>query len=133
VQGTTTIPSNARLAQEVTQLVKAGHAGDNMNDALTEYIKLNNVKILIGEWIPFGANLIANLNEKLGSVSRVKTGLFTTLVDEMPEGTCFQHSAADIGSKVSVVGHEVSTFCNFVADIRFEEDADIIQVAPIIS
>ena len=84
--------------------------------------------MVVGEWIPFGANLIANLNEKLGAVSRVKTGLFTTLVDEMPDQTCFRQATTSIGSKVTVVAHEQSTFCNFVADVRFEEEEDIIQV-----
>jgi len=122
------INSNAQIGREVCELVKAGYAGDNVKDMLTEVIKLHYVKILVGEWIPFGANLIANMNEKLGAVSRVKTGLFTTLVDEMPDTTTFRQPENEIGSKVSVVGHEASTFCNFVADIRFEEDENIIQV-----
>lgn len=44
------------------------------------------VHLLVGEWIPFGANQIVALNDKLGSTERVKGGLFTALVDQNPSG-----------------------------------------------
>ena len=36
-----------------------------------------------GEWVPFGENQVLALNEKLGSMERVKGGLFTALTDEV--------------------------------------------------
>ena len=37
--------SNASIGKEVQELVKAGYAGDNVKDELTEFIKLHHVKV----------------------------------------------------------------------------------------
>ena len=38
----------------------------NIRDELSEAIVLSDVMALVGEWIPFGANQIVALNERLG-------------------------------------------------------------------
>lgn len=37
-------------------------------------IILSNVHAIVGEWIPFGANQIVALNERLGSMDRCQVG-----------------------------------------------------------
>merc|ERR1712166_1181278 len=105
-----------------------GQAGTNITDTLDSIVHLDGVRILVGEWIPFGANLIANLNDKLGSVEKVKHGLFTSLVDEMPDTTRFAQPPSTSGSKVMVLEYHSCTFVNFTADVRFEEDAKVVQI-----
>ena len=38
-----------------------------IKDELDENLRLNDVRLVIGEWIPMGANQIVALNDKLGS------------------------------------------------------------------
>ena len=45
-------------------------------------ITISNVTILIGEWIPFGANQVVELNMKLWSNERCQGGYFTAQVDD---------------------------------------------------
>jgi hypothetical protein len=51
------------------------------------------VQIYVAEWIPFGANQIVSLNERLGSLDRCQGGLFTSMVDKNPTDTQFQVAA----------------------------------------
>ena len=54
--------SNAHRAHE------CGVSDSNIRDELDEAIVLSDVMSLVGEWIPFGANQIVALNERLGYV-----------------------------------------------------------------
>ena len=63
----------------------AGASG--IQDELSEAIQLDTVRIMVGEWIPFGSNQIVALNEKLGSADRCQGGMFTGSVDEESGGT----------------------------------------------
>ncbi len=56
-------------------------------------LPLSHVHIYVGEWIPFGANQIVSLNERLGSLDRCQGGLFTSMVDKNPTDTQFQVAA----------------------------------------
>ena len=38
---------------------------------------INQVRLLISEWVPFGSNQIVALNEALGSSDRCSGGMFT--------------------------------------------------------
>lgn len=56
--------SNKHRAHEI-----AG-AGDNINVETSEAVTLKNVHAMIAEWIPFGANQIVALNERLGALDQ---------------------------------------------------------------
>ena len=118
---------NTTIAEHAVNFIKA-HDSDNIQDDLDEVLKAHGVSVLISEWIPFGSNQMANLNDKLGSVERVQGGLFSALVDDMPEGTRFEHSVTSKGHMIKIVDYELTEFVNFTADIFFEEDEGIIQI-----
>ena len=99
-----------------------------MRDDLDEIIKANHVRVIVGEWIPFGANQISNLNEKMGSVERVQGGLFSAVVDDMPQSTRFQHSVTATGNLIKVLDYDLAGHVNLTADIYFEEESGIVQV-----
>lgn len=84
------------------------------------------VKILIGEFIPFGANHIFAMNDKLGSTERVQGGLFTAVVDTDPSET--QFSLEPGLTSVSVLEFSLSSYLNFEAEVNFPEDEGIKQI-----
>jgi|EP01047_Picozoa_sp_COSAG01_P020406 hypothetical protein len=51
---------------------------------------MENVSVLISEWVPFGSNQIVALNERLGTADRCQGGLLTAKVDSDPAGHAFQ-------------------------------------------
>ena len=53
-------------------------------------IVLSNVHAIVGEWIPFGANQIVALNERLGALDRCQGGLFSSLIDKYPTELNFE-------------------------------------------
>lgn len=53
-------------------------------------IVLSNVHAIVGEWMPFGANQIVALNERLGAHDRCQGGLYTSLVDRHPTELVFE-------------------------------------------
>jgi hypothetical protein len=96
----------------------AGASG--IQDELSEAIQLDTVRIMVGEWIPFGSNQIVALNEKLGSADRCQGGMFTGSVDEDSGGTKL---ALPPGStSVRILDYDETTFINFEAEINFPED-----------
>jgi hypothetical protein len=102
----------------------AGASG--IQDELSEAITLDTVRVMVGEWIPFGSNQIVALNEKLGSADRCQGGMFTGAVDEDSGGTKL---ALPPGStSVRILDYDETTFINFEAEINFPEDEGIIQV-----
>lgn len=84
------------------------------------------MKILIGEFIPFGANHIFAMNDKLGSTERVQGGLFTAFVDTDPSET--QFSLEPGLTSVSVLEFSLSSYLNFEAEVNFPEDEGIKQI-----
>ena len=58
--------SNAHRAGE-----SAGGAS-GIADELDEVVVLKNVHVLVGEWLPFGPNAIADVNDRLGAYDRCK-------------------------------------------------------------
>ena len=48
------------------------------------------MNLLVGEWIPFGANQIVALNERLGAYDRCKGGMFTSKPDTDPTGNSLE-------------------------------------------
>lgn len=51
-----------------------------------QVITLNSVSIIVTEFVPFGANQIAQMNTNLGTADRVQGGFFTALIDAESTG-----------------------------------------------
>ena len=102
----------------------AGASG--IKDELDENIILKQLNIIVAEWIPFGANQIVALNEKLGSTDRCQGGLFTGELDSDPTSTSFQVPPGL--TRVGVLDFNELKFLNIEAEINFPEDEGIIQV-----
>jgi WD repeat-containing protein 35 len=100
--------------------------GTTIRDDLEELIVLSEVRLLVGEWVPFGSNQIVALNDRLGSPERVKGGLFTQLVDDHPTDT--QFSIEPGMTEVHVVDFDLTSHVNFEAEINYPEEEGIIQV-----
>jgi len=98
----------------------------NIRDELSEVLTLNDVNIMIGEFIPFGANHILSLNMKLGSTERVQGGFFTALVDDDSGGTKFEVPPGL--TKVTILDYSITEYVNLEADIYFPEDQGIVQI-----
>lgn len=99
--------------------------GSTIRDELEELILLKNPFIVIGEHVPFGINQIVNLNEKLGSVQRIKGSLLTNVIDEEPTTTTFQSDSNY--STVWVEKFDLTRYVKFSAQVRFPEDNEIEQ------
>lgn len=100
--------------------------GDNIKDELDELIILSDVKILIGEWIPFGANHIVLLNTKLGSAERVKSALFTQEIDTDCVSTSFELPSGL--TQVFVRDFDSAGYINFDAALMYPEAEGIRQI-----
>lgn len=98
----------------------------NIRDELSEVLTLNDVNIMVGEFIPFGANHILSLNMKLGSTERVQGGFFTALVDDDSGGTKFEVPPGL--TKVTILDYSITEYINVEADIYFPEDQGIVQI-----
>ena len=62
----------------------------NIRDELDEAIVLQKVEVCVAEFIPFGANQIIALNEKLGALDRCQGGFFTSMIDKDPTNVKFE-------------------------------------------
>lgn len=112
--------SNAHRSSE------CGASAANIRDELDEVLTLNSVSIIVTEFIPFGANQIAQMNSNLGSSDRVQGGYFTALIDGESSGTKF---AVEPGlTTVKVLDFTATKHVNFEADIHLPEDEGIVQV-----
>ncbi len=112
--------SNAHRASECAV------AAANIRDELDEVINLNNVSVVVAEFIPFGANQIVQINGNLGSVERVQGGFFTALIDSDSGGTKF---VVDPGlTSINILDYTMTKHINFEAEIRIPEDTGIVQV-----
>lgn len=99
---------------------------DNIRDRLDELIILDDTRLMIGEWIPFGANHIAALNEKIGARERVKNALFTQVIDQDPGGT--ELMVMPGLTQVFVRGSKPGENVSFDASIMYPEDDGIEQI-----
>lgn len=97
-----------------------------IKDELSFAIVLSNVRVMVGEWIPFGPNQIVTLNDRLGSLERCQGGLFTSELDDSPTSTCL-HLSPGL-TKIAIVDFEFESFTNFEADIHAPNDDGIVQV-----
>lgn len=98
----------------------------NIEADLNEAVSLGNVHALVGEWIPFGANQVVGLNERLGALDRCQGGFFTSLVDENPTDTAL--STPPGTTLVNILDFDFVNFINFEAEINYPEDEGVVQV-----
>lgn len=112
--------SNAHKADQCRQGVNA------IKDELSFAIVLSHVRVMVGEWIPFGPNQIVSLNDRLGSLERCQGGLFTSELDLAPTSTRLQLTPGL--TKIAIVDFEFDSFTNFEADIQVPNDDGIVQI-----
>uniref|UniRef100_A0A7S4NNK8 Uncharacterized protein n=1 Tax=Guillardia theta TaxID=55529 RepID=A0A7S4NNK8_GUITH len=111
--------SNAHRAYESA----AGKS--DIKDEYNEVISLGEVRVLIGEWVPFGDNSLASLMEKLGCQDRVQGGFFSDVIDSFPMEERLETPPGLTG--VRILEFDLLNFVNFEADIHFAEDEGIVQ------
>jgi WD repeat-containing protein 35 len=99
---------------------------DKIADELTEYIILGGVRLLVGEWIPFGSNQIVALNERLGSGDRCMGGMFTPALDTDPDSNRLDLPTGL--TEVKVLDSHNTRHINLEAIINLPEDEDIVQI-----
>jgi WD repeat-containing protein 35 len=99
--------------------------GSNIKDELNEVIVLGDVRLLIGEYIPFGVNHIVAFNTKLGSFMRVKSALLTQVIDNDPGGMQFE--IPPVMTEVLIKKFDKNDFVDFEASIHYPEPPGIVQ------
>ncbi|KAG2781034.1 hypothetical protein Pcac1_g8975 [Phytophthora cactorum] len=97
-----------------------------MTKEAKQSIVLSQVHALVGEWLPFGANQISALNERLGAMERCQGGLFSSKLDLQPTETHFEVTPGL--TQVKILDFDAIRFINFEAEINFPESDGIIQV-----
>ena len=105
---------------------EAAEGESQLKDELDAQIILKDLTVLVGEWIPFGANQIVAINEKLGAADRCQGGLFTGELDTDPTATSFEVPAGL--TAVKVLDYNEVKYINIEAQINFPEDEGIVQV-----
>lgn len=99
---------------------------NSMAKAAKQSIVLSQVHALVGEWMPFGANQISALNERLGAMERCQGGLFSSEIDKAPTETSFNIRPGL--TQVKILDFDSISFTNFEAEINFPEASGVIQV-----
>uniref|UniRef100_K3WUM5 Uncharacterized protein n=1 Tax=Globisporangium ultimum (strain ATCC 200006 / CBS 805.95 / DAOM BR144) TaxID=431595 RepID=K3WUM5_GLOUD len=112
--------SNALRASE------SAHGHSMMIKDANESLVLAKVRALVGEWMPFGANQIAALNERLGSMERCQGGLFSSEIDRKPTETHFEVPTGL--TQVKILDFDLTDFINFEAEIHTPEEEGVIQI-----
>jgi len=95
----------------------AGH--DNLRDELSEAVHLSYVSVMVGEWVPYGANFMLQLNQRLGSLEPCQGGMFTALQDKNPMSTNFKVPPGL--TNVDIIDFSLARFVNFESEISFPE------------
>lgn len=109
-----------------SRAAESAHGHSMMFKDAVESIVLGHVRALVGEWMPFGANQIAALNERLGAMERCQGGLFSSKIDEHPTATHFKVPPGL--TQVKILDFDATNFINFEAEINFPEDDGVIQI-----
>ncbi|CCI44978.1 unnamed protein product [Albugo candida] len=89
-------------------------------------IILSDIVALVGEWIPFGANQISALKERLGAMERCQGGLFSSQIDEHPTKTYFEVPPGL--TQVKILDFDSINSINFEAEINFPQEEGIVQL-----
>ena len=106
---------------------ESASGADTIQDDLSEMVTLKNVYALVVEWIPFGANQIVGLNDRLGSLDRCQGGFFTNMVDQDPTSTNFDMSAGS-NTMVKILDYDFVKYINFEAEIDYPAEEGVIQI-----
>merc|ERR1711871_305189 len=114
------LSSNRGRAREATQGIT------NMDAEMTEYVKLDDVVLIIAEWLPFGANNIKVLAEKVGAQERVSSGFYSASIDQNPSGTSLDVEPGL--TNITIVDVLEGQHVNVEAEIYFPEEEGIVQV-----
>ncbi|TMW62989.1 hypothetical protein Poli38472_005607 [Pythium oligandrum] len=109
-----------------TRAAESARGQNMMNKEAKESIVLSQVRGLVGEWMPFGANQIAALNERLGAMERCQGGLFSSEIDEHPIKTHLE--VMPRLTQVRILDFDSINFINIEAEINLPEDDGVIQV-----
>lgn len=120
------IRNDALFSSNAGQAEKCKQGINVIKDELSFAIVLENVRVMVGEWIPFGPNQIVSLNDRLGSLERCQGGLFTSELDDSPTSTCLDIQPGL--TKIAVVDFEFDSFTNFEADIHMPHEEGIVQI-----
>ena len=102
-------------------------ATGTIRDELDEILTLDGLRLLVGEWIPMGANQVLSLNDKLGSTERVSGGFCTNELDEDPNNPIFQGKVDGL-TRVNVLDFDETSYVNFEAEVQYDEDPGIVQI-----
>ncbi|TMW59514.1 hypothetical protein Poli38472_004583 [Pythium oligandrum] len=116
----------ATFSSNAPQVAKCKEGVSGIKDKLSFAVVLSNVRVMVGEWIPFGRNQIVTLNDILGSLERCQGGLFTSELDAHPTETTLQIEPCL--TKIAIVDFEFDSFTNFEADIHVPEAEGIVQI-----
>lgn len=95
-------------------------------DEYNEVVSLGEVRLIIGEWVPFGDNAVASMMDKLGCQDRVQGGFFSDVIDSFPSEERLETPSGLTG--VRILEFDLLNFVNFEADIHFAEEEGIVQV-----
>jgi hypothetical protein len=118
--------NEATFSSNAHQVGKCKTGVSGIKDELSFAIVLSGVRVMVGEWIPFGRNQIVTLNDRLGSLERCQGGLFTSELDGEPTQTTL--SIEPGLTKIAIVDFEFDSFTNFEADIHAPHDEGIVQI-----
>jgi len=114
------LSSNKGRAREATQGIT------NIDAEMTEWVKLDDVVLIIAEWLPFGANNIKVLAEKVGAQERVSSGFYSASIDQNPSGTSLDVEPGL--TNITIVDVLEGQHVNLEAEIYFPEEEGIVQV-----
>lgn len=114
------LSSNKGRAREATQGVT------NIDAEMTEFVKLDDVVLIVAEWLPFGANNIKVLAQKVGADERVTSGFYSASIDQNPSGTSLDVEPGL--TNITIVDIIEGQHVNLEAEIYFPEEEGIVQV-----
>jgi WD repeat-containing protein 35 len=102
-------------------------AAHNIRDQdLNEMITLSSVSMIVSEYIPFGSNLVVELNNCVGSSERVRGGYIAPFSYEETDKTSIE-VCTELTS-VEILDYSLTNHINLEAEIRFPEQRGIVQV-----
>ena len=119
-------PGGPLMSNNAHRASESATKESTIRDDLDEVITISNVTIMVGEWVPFGANQVVELNMKLGANERCQGGYFTAQVDRDSTSTQFEVPAGL--TSVQVLDFDMTRFTNIEAQVYYPEEEGIIQI-----
>ena len=114
------------FADNSSRAHESARGKSQIKDTFSEAIVLGGVELLVSEWLPFGPNMIASLNERIGSRDRAKGGVFTSEVD--PEPGEMRLSTKKKVTEAGIIECSDIDHINLEANISYPERPGIVQV-----